>query len=268
MDELEISGKRYISTRRAGRENGYHSDYIGQLIRGKKVQGQKVGRSWYVDQVSLATYLGKPSAVVDASVGDAVQHSPAQPEPTPIAAPTVVEAPVAATQEEAQEDIQEEVAPEPVKPEPVVVAVEEPVEVSVAPQPVAVVVAPQPAMAQVQTVEAEHTVAIRKPEVTAVRTMQHDSVEPVATTLRYVADEEPLLPEIHTTDKISRDAEEAPLLAKDEMRIASSKSFAPKFGLVAAALIAVGLGASAAAYVSTNISVEGETASISYSISH
>ena len=59
MDELELSGKRYISTRRAGRENGYHSDYIGQLIRGGKVVGQKVGRSWYVDEESLAVYLGK-----------------------------------------------------------------------------------------------------------------------------------------------------------------------------------------------------------------
>ena len=62
MDELEISGKRYISTRRAGKEHGYHSDYIGQLIRGGKVAGQKVGRAWYVDADSLAIYLGKESA--------------------------------------------------------------------------------------------------------------------------------------------------------------------------------------------------------------
>ncbi len=59
MDELEISGKRYISTRRAGREHQYHADYIGQLIRGGKIQAQKVGRSWYVDEDSLAEYLGK-----------------------------------------------------------------------------------------------------------------------------------------------------------------------------------------------------------------
>lgn len=57
MDELEISGKRYISTRLAGKEHNYHADYIGQLIRGGKVAGQKVGRSWYVDAKSLATYL-------------------------------------------------------------------------------------------------------------------------------------------------------------------------------------------------------------------
>ncbi len=59
MDELEISGKRYISTRRAGKEHNYHSDYIGQLIRGGKVEGRKVGRAWYVREDSLTTYLGK-----------------------------------------------------------------------------------------------------------------------------------------------------------------------------------------------------------------
>jgi len=57
MDELEISGKRYISSRRAAKEHGYHSDYIGQLIRGGKVVGQKVGRSWYVEEASLIAYF-------------------------------------------------------------------------------------------------------------------------------------------------------------------------------------------------------------------
>ncbi len=59
MDELEISGKRFISSKRAAKENRYHVDYIGQLIRGGKVIGSKVGRAWYVDAESLAIYLGK-----------------------------------------------------------------------------------------------------------------------------------------------------------------------------------------------------------------
>lgn len=59
MDEIEISGKRYISSRRAAKENRYHVDYIGQLIRGGKVLGTKVGRTWYVDEESLAGYLDK-----------------------------------------------------------------------------------------------------------------------------------------------------------------------------------------------------------------
>ena len=62
MDELEISGKRYISTKRAAKEHKYHADYIGQLVRGKKVVGQKVGRSWYVDAESLAEYLDAEAA--------------------------------------------------------------------------------------------------------------------------------------------------------------------------------------------------------------
>ena len=58
MDELQISGKRFISARRIAKENGYTSDYIGQLIRGGKIHGQKVGRAWYVDAVSFDAYLG------------------------------------------------------------------------------------------------------------------------------------------------------------------------------------------------------------------
>jgi hypothetical protein len=61
MDELEIAGQRYLSTRRAGREHKYHSDYIGQLIRGGKVVGKKVGRSWYVQESSLNAYLSGES---------------------------------------------------------------------------------------------------------------------------------------------------------------------------------------------------------------
>jgi hypothetical protein len=61
MDELEISGKRYISSKRIAKENKYHSDYIGQLIRGGKILGTKVGRAWYVEERSFADYLNKES---------------------------------------------------------------------------------------------------------------------------------------------------------------------------------------------------------------
>ena len=62
MDALQISGKWYISSRRAAKEHGYHADYIGQLVRGGKVKGQKVGRSWYVLADSLTDYLEKETA--------------------------------------------------------------------------------------------------------------------------------------------------------------------------------------------------------------
>jgi hypothetical protein len=59
MDELEISGKRYISAKRIAKENQYHSDYVGQLIRAGRIIGTKVGRAWYVDEASFNEYLGK-----------------------------------------------------------------------------------------------------------------------------------------------------------------------------------------------------------------
>ncbi len=61
MDELEISGKRYLSSKRAAKEHKYHADYIGQLIRAGKVLGTKVGRAWYVEAESLAEYLASES---------------------------------------------------------------------------------------------------------------------------------------------------------------------------------------------------------------
>jgi hypothetical protein len=57
MDSLEIEGKEYISAKRAAKENSYTTDYIGQLIRGGKLKGHKVGRAWYVEQDSLSLYI-------------------------------------------------------------------------------------------------------------------------------------------------------------------------------------------------------------------
>ncbi len=68
MDELQISGKRFISSRRLAREHGYTADYLGQLIRGGKVLGQKVGRAWYVDAVSFDTYLGGEAKVLEPKI--------------------------------------------------------------------------------------------------------------------------------------------------------------------------------------------------------
>ena len=80
MDELEISGRRYISSRRAAKEHHYHADYIGQLIRSGKVGGQKVGRTWYVDAASLATYLELSPEQSDAH---SIPRVPLQPEYLP-----------------------------------------------------------------------------------------------------------------------------------------------------------------------------------------
>ncbi|MDE1925444.1 MAG: hypothetical protein KGH79_04715 [Patescibacteria group bacterium] len=107
MDELEISGKRYISSKRAGKEHKYHPDYIGQLVRAGKVEGQKVGRAWYVDADSLSFYLSKdlgPREPVLADPGELVQK---------------------AEEEKTNEDTQIEPEPEPVsEPQPIAVHVQ------------------------------------------------------------------------------------------------------------------------------------------------
>ncbi len=93
MDELQISGRRYISSRRLAKENGYTADYLGQLIRGGKISGQKVGRAWYVDAESFEAYLGKEGAPLRAETS--------APAPEPVEAPA---------EEVIEEEEQEEVA--------------------------------------------------------------------------------------------------------------------------------------------------------------
>ncbi|TAJ14374.1 hypothetical protein EPO56_02220 [Patescibacteria group bacterium] len=56
MDELTISGKKYISSKRAHETTGYAKDYIGQLARAGKIPATRVGRSWYVDEGALLSY--------------------------------------------------------------------------------------------------------------------------------------------------------------------------------------------------------------------
>ncbi|MGH7141199.1 MAG: hypothetical protein ACREGH_01005 [Minisyncoccia bacterium] len=84
MDELTISGKRYISSRRAAKEFHYHADYIGQLIRAGKLQGQKVGRTWYVSATSLEEHFGKGASEQPVPKGEAAPAIHAE-EPVPAA---------------------------------------------------------------------------------------------------------------------------------------------------------------------------------------
>ncbi|HVY72514.1 MAG TPA: hypothetical protein VG984_00455 [Candidatus Paceibacterota bacterium] len=97
MDELEISGKRYISSKRIAKENRYHADYIGQLIRGGKVIGTKVGRAWYVDEQSFVDYLNKEKTAYIAP------EIASEPQPEAIS--------IAVVSEEAKEEKKEEVVP-------------------------------------------------------------------------------------------------------------------------------------------------------------
>lgn len=55
-DELTLSGKRFVSSKRASEETGYTQDYIGQLARGGSIEAQRVGGLWYVALESLQAY--------------------------------------------------------------------------------------------------------------------------------------------------------------------------------------------------------------------
>ncbi|MSR87944.1 MAG: hypothetical protein EXS69_02155, partial [Candidatus Zambryskibacteria bacterium] len=56
MLDIFKDGEEYISASRAAEKVGYSSDYIGQLCRAKKIPGQLVGRTWYIDLNSLVEH--------------------------------------------------------------------------------------------------------------------------------------------------------------------------------------------------------------------
>ncbi len=47
----------YITLKQAAQISGYHSDYIGALIRSGKVKGKKVGRNWFVSEREVKSYF-------------------------------------------------------------------------------------------------------------------------------------------------------------------------------------------------------------------
>lgn len=56
MDELNLKGKKYISSKRAHEITGYTKDYVGQLARGGKIPAERVGRAWYIDEDALRAH--------------------------------------------------------------------------------------------------------------------------------------------------------------------------------------------------------------------
>lgn len=58
MEELEIQGRKYISSKRASELTGYAKDYIGQLARSEKVPASRVGRAWYVEERVILEHAG------------------------------------------------------------------------------------------------------------------------------------------------------------------------------------------------------------------
>ncbi len=56
MNTITINGVEYQRASILGKEFKYTADYIGQLCRGHKVDAQLVGRTWYVNPLSLKSH--------------------------------------------------------------------------------------------------------------------------------------------------------------------------------------------------------------------
>ena len=62
MDEVIISGKTYISSKRAAEMCGYARDYVGQLARGGLIQAERISGLWYVLLESIQAYKEKATS--------------------------------------------------------------------------------------------------------------------------------------------------------------------------------------------------------------
>lgn len=242
MDELQISGRRFISARRIARENGYTSDYIGQLIRGRKIIGQKVGRAWYVDAVSFEAYLGGASAPVVVSAPE-------------ISTAPVTPAPDAEKKETEQKNIETSVvvpAParaEEIKKEEVVVEEPKPIEE-------------------------------KKPEATEGRRIPLHVSHPVVAAqdfplyssgLRYLADEEPSFPEIEIKKQQSRNdttqSAEEDTVAREPFAPARTRTSTRIAVLGVLAITTLAISAYVSSAISLNLNIEaGNSATTYYSI--
>jgi|SRR3989344_160736 len=57
QDDITVSGRLYVSSRRAAEISGYNKDYIGQLSRKGKLRHIMLGRDRFIDEESLKYYL-------------------------------------------------------------------------------------------------------------------------------------------------------------------------------------------------------------------
>ncbi len=249
MDELHISGKRFISSRRIARDNGYTSDYIGQLIRGGKVIGQKVGRAWYVDASSFDAFLGEEgtSVPVEATQEPAIQKSSdllSSPQPGEAGQTFVLQVP-APVAESAPVVMMEEKTPAP----EILPAVEEPTPIP----------APAPAPAPVAVEEIVKEEGVQHIPLRLVKTQTPGG-------LKYYADDTPSLPEIRSDKRESRIAEPESLMEEEPVSVEPQQARrAGKGPLLALALAGVTVfifSAVVSSAMSLNLSIEAGTAAV------
>jgi hypothetical protein len=62
FDEIYIGGARYLPAWEIARTHGYVRDYVARLCREGKVAGHQLGRLWYVDTDSFASFVRRPCA--------------------------------------------------------------------------------------------------------------------------------------------------------------------------------------------------------------
>lgn len=238
MDELEISGKRYISTRRAAKEHKYHSDYIGQLIRAGKVQGQKVGRSWYVGADSLTAYFGKEAPERVSAIREVAEE---------------VSAPVQQIKVEISEVVAEAVAteePEEIKKEEKVLDTEErhiPVKIN----------KPAPVQKEVPEIKVTRSSLRYLADDGPLYPRMESRVQLMPRAVERIVTEEVVYVEEEPVTIIER-----PRRTKNNIRV-----LAVRGGVVlAAGVITLGIVVAASAFIVSTTTVRGETASVTYSL--
>ncbi|HVV15504.1 MAG TPA: hypothetical protein VHD55_03850 [Candidatus Paceibacterota bacterium] len=278
MDELEISGKRYISTRLAAKQYKYHADYIGQLIRAKKIVGQKVGRSWYVDAEFLADYLKNPKPAEEPkkilSVAPVVRAEAAEEVPEPAETEEEKPEPAAEKEEEtAEEEETEAEATAPVIPEPIQ-SFRRPIQV----EELIADFAPE----EIKVEEAEEKVFVEiEPE--AARESIHIPIRLAETKkktgLRYIEDAAPSLPEIQKPASKKAKASVMPKAAEEDAdeevtitEYAPSKKYSvgmlmPAFSIMTLGAVVFAVVALSSLLVNSTTVIEaGKTASVGYSL--
>lgn len=240
MDELQISGRRFISSRRLAKEHGYHSDYLGQLIRGGKVVGQKVGRAWYIDAASFDVYLGKEAPV-------ASNVAVVEPEVAPVTSVVV----------QTVEDVATQTAEDAAEKEVGVVAEEQEAIQEASVQKIHITTAPAP-----------------------TRRVTPAPVAPVAPSgLRYYADDAPLIPPVAEKHNaplfVARVNTSSAVVAEEdtaaEPRILAREAVRPTWrarhtaGILALGSIALVGAAIVSNFLQVQIQTDGQTANVTYS---
>lgn len=68
---------KIITLREASELSGYNQDYLGSLIRNKKIGGQKMGRNWFVTENTLLEFMKQKNLRIDEEkLQDASSDSP------------------------------------------------------------------------------------------------------------------------------------------------------------------------------------------------